>query len=106
MSCACRKLKCKRETGCKKLRAPATRKPSDRLDNSEPKIRNRETCREADVTVSSVVYKATGFDHRCKHLFSIVLRNRGDRIDNLKLYSVFGSGFLIDHALRVTGWKK
>ena len=42
-------------------------KPSDRFDNSETKIRNRETCLEAGFIVSSVVYKAAGVDHRYKH---------------------------------------
>ena len=44
-------------------------KPSDRFDNSEIinfEI-NRETCLEAGFTVSSVVYKAAGVDHRYKH---------------------------------------
>ena len=41
--------------------------PSDRFDNFETKIRNRETCLEAGFTVSSVVYKAAGFDRRYKH---------------------------------------
>ena len=42
-------------------------KPSDRSDNSETKIRNREDCLEAGFTVSSVVYKATDVDHIYKH---------------------------------------
>ena len=37
-------------------------KPSDRFDNSETKIRNRETCLEAGFTVLSIVYMAV--DHR------------------------------------------
>ena len=66
-------------------------KASDRFDNSETKIRNRETCLEAGFTVSNVVYKAIGVDHRYKHSFSIVFAKPCDRLDNLKLYSVFGS---------------
>ena len=34
--------------------------------------------------------------------FLLYLRNL-DRLDNLKLYSVFASGFLIDHALSLFG---
>ena len=33
--------------------------------------------------------------------FLLYLRNRVHRLDNLKLYTVFGSGFIIDHALNV-----
>ena len=39
-------------------------KPSDPSDNADAKIRNRETSYEAGFTVSSVVYKAAGVDHR------------------------------------------
>ena len=74
-------------------------KPSDRFDNSETKIRNRKTCVEPGVTVSSVVYKAAGVDRRYKNLFSIVFPKPCDRLDNVQNYSLFGSGFLIDHAL-------
>ena len=70
-------------------------KPSDRFGNSETKSRNRETCLEAGFTVSSV-------DHRYKHTFSIVFAKPCDSLDNLKLYSVFESGFLIHHALIVS----
>ena len=42
-------------------------KPGDRFDNSETKLRNRETCLEAGFTVSSVVYKVAGVYHRYKH---------------------------------------
>ena len=42
-------------------------KPSDRFDNSEIKIKNHESCLEAGFTVSRVVYKVAGVDHRCKH---------------------------------------
>ena len=42
-------------------------KPSDLFDNSETKIQNRETCLEAGFTLSSVVYKAAGVDHRHNH---------------------------------------
>ena len=64
-------------------------KPSDRFDNSETKIQNRETCLESRFTVSSVVYRPPilTIDISC------------DRLDNSKLYLVFRSGFLIDHAL-------
>ena len=31
----------------------------------------------------------------------LVFTNPCNRLDNLKLYSVFGSGFLIDHALSI-----
>ena len=37
-------------------------KPGNRYDNSETKIRHRQTCREAGFTVSSVVYEAVGVD--------------------------------------------
>ena len=75
-------------------------KPRDQFDNSETKIRNPATCLEADFTVFSVVYKAAGVDHRYKHSFFIVFAKPCDRLDNFKLYLVFGSGFLINHALR------
>ena len=39
-------------------------KPSDRFDNFQTKIRNRETRLEIGFTVSSDVYKAAGVDHR------------------------------------------
>ena len=39
-------------------------KPNDRFDNSETKIRTRETCLEPGFAVSSVVYKAAGVGHR------------------------------------------
>ena len=42
-------------------------KPSDRSDNPETKIRNRETRPEAGFTVSRVVYKAAGVGHRYEH---------------------------------------
>ena len=42
-------------------------KSSNRFDYSETKIRNRETGPEAGFTVSSVVYKAAGVEHRYKH---------------------------------------
>ena len=73
-------------------------KPSDQFDSSETNIRNCETCLEGGFTVSSVVYKATGIDRRYKHSFSIVFVKLCDRLDDLKLYSVLGSEFLIDHA--------
>ena len=72
-------------------------KPSVRFDNSETKIRNRETCLEQ---VSSVVYMAAGVDHSTSNNFLFVFAKPCDRLDHFKLYSVFGSGFLIDHALR------
>ena len=53
------------------------------------------------VSVSSVGYNVAGVDHRYKHYFSNVFAKPCDRLDNLKLYSVFGSGFLIDHALSI-----
>ena len=74
-------------------------KPSDRFDNSETKIRNREICLVAGFTVSSVVYTAAGVDRRYRHSFSIALARPCYRLDDLKLYSVFGSGFLIDHSI-------
>ena len=46
-------------------------------------------------------YKATGVNHRYKQHFSILFAKPCDRLDNLKLYSVFGSGFVIDMALNV-----
>ena len=39
-------------------------KPSDRFDNSETKIRNRETCLQGGFTVATVVYRAASVDHR------------------------------------------
>ena len=39
-------------------------KPSDRFDNSETKLWNRETSCNAGFKVSSVVYKAIGVGHR------------------------------------------
>ena len=74
-------------------------KPSDQFDNSETKIRNRETCLEARFYGSSVVYKAVGVDYTFKHYFSIVYAKPCDRLDNFKLCSVVGFGFLIDHGL-------
>ena len=41
-------------------------KPSDRFDNFETKIRNCETCLEAGLMVSSVIYKDAGVEHRYK----------------------------------------
>ena len=76
-------------------------KQSDRFDNSETKIQNREICLVAGFMVLSVVYKATGVDHRFKHSFSIVFAKSCNRFDNLKLYLVFGSDFLTDHVVRV-----
>ena len=38
-------------------------KPSDRVDNYETKIWNREIGLEAGFTVSSVVYKAAGVNY-------------------------------------------
>ena len=46
----------------------------------------------------SVVYKAAGVDHI---QFSIVYAKQYDRLDDLQLYSVFESRFLIDNALRI-----
>ena len=51
-------------------------KPSDQFDNSETKIRNRETCLEAGFTVSCVVYKAAGVDRDTSSNFLMYLRNR------------------------------
>ena len=39
-------------------------KPNDRFDNFENETRNRETCLKAGFTISSVVYKFAGVDHR------------------------------------------
>ena len=50
-------------------------KPSDRFDNSETKIRNRETCLEAGFSVLGVVYKAAVLTIDRRINFLLYLRN-------------------------------
>ena len=79
---------------------PKITKRWDGFDNTETEVRNRETSKQVSRFRVLFTRPLVLTIDKSLNFLNIVFAKPCGRLDNLKLYSVFESGFLYDHALR------